>query len=57
MVREIKGFVLLQGYRGQEAVNLALLEKLIVDISQFVKTIPKSKNWTLIRSMAIKMAF
>jgi acetate---CoA ligase (ADP-forming) subunit beta len=40
MVREIKGLALLQGYRGQEPVNLAILEKLIIDLSAFIEANP-----------------
>jgi acyl-CoA synthetase (NDP forming) len=47
MTREIKGLALLQGYRGQEAVNLNLLEKLIVDVSQFVENNPQIQELDL----------
>ncbi|HSW57934.1 MAG TPA: acetate--CoA ligase family protein, partial [Dehalococcoidales bacterium] len=40
MIREIKGFTLLQGYRGKEPVNLELLEKMIVDLSSFIQKNP-----------------
>lgn len=36
MVREIKGYALLEGYRGQEPVNIPALEKLIVKVSDFI---------------------
>jgi acyl-CoA synthetase (NDP forming) len=47
MVREIKGFALLQGYRGQESVNLPLLEKLLVDISKFIESNPQIQELDL----------
>jgi acyl-CoA synthetase (NDP forming) len=47
MIREIKGLALLQGYRGQEAVDLALLEKLIVDVSKFVENNPQIQELDL----------
>ena len=37
MVREIKGYPLLEGYRGQEAVDIANLEELILKVSSFVE--------------------
>jgi acyl-CoA synthetase (NDP forming) len=40
MVREIKGYALLQGYRGQEPVNISRLEEIIVKISDFVENNP-----------------
>jgi acetate---CoA ligase (ADP-forming) subunit beta len=36
MIREIKGFPLLKGYRGMEPVNTDYLEDLIVKISNFI---------------------
>jgi acyl-CoA synthetase (NDP forming) len=43
MVREIKGFRLLQGYRAQEPVNIPYLEELIVKISAFIERNPQIK--------------
>lgn len=40
MVREIKGFPLLQGYRGTEPADLAALESLILKVSGFVESHP-----------------
>ncbi|MBI4283327.1 MAG: acetate--CoA ligase family protein [Chloroflexi bacterium] len=37
MVREIKGYPVLEGYRGQEAVDVANLEELILKVSSFVE--------------------
>ena len=40
MVREIKGYPLLEGYRGQEAVDVAELEEMIIKVSNFVEKNP-----------------
>ncbi len=40
MVREIKGYALLTGYRGQPAVDIMKLEKLIVQVSSFIEQNP-----------------
>ncbi len=37
MIHEIKGYPLLEGYRGQEAVDVAKLEDLILKVSDFVE--------------------
>ena len=47
MVAEIKGFRLLQGFRGQEPVNISLLEDLIVKISEFIDKNPQIKELDL----------
>jgi len=47
MVKEIKGYPLLLGYRGQEAVDIASLEKLIVKVAQFIEQNPKIKELDL----------
>jgi len=47
MVREIKGFPLLEGYRGQEPANLPALEELLVRLSQFVEKSPEVKELDL----------
>jgi acyl-CoA synthetase (NDP forming) len=44
MVREIKGFALLNGYRGQEPVDVDYLEKLIVKVSDFIEKNPQIKE-------------
>ena len=41
MVREIKGYPLLAGYRGQEPVDVANLEELILKVSSFVEHNPE----------------
>jgi len=47
MIREIKGYPLLQGYRGQEAVDVASLEGLIVGVSEFIEQNPQIKELDL----------
>jgi acetate---CoA ligase (ADP-forming) subunit beta len=37
MIREIKGYQLLEGYRGQEPANIPILEEMITKISDFVE--------------------
>jgi acetate---CoA ligase (ADP-forming) subunit beta len=47
MVREIKGFPLLNGYRGSEPVDIANLENLLLKVSQFVEQHPEIKELDL----------
>jgi acyl-CoA synthetase (NDP forming) len=47
MVREIKGYPLLEGYRGQEPADIKALEKLIVKISRFVEKNPHIRELDL----------
>jgi len=47
MIREIKGFPLLEGYRGQEKVDLAKLEDLILKVSGFVDQHPEVEELDL----------
>jgi acetate---CoA ligase (ADP-forming) subunit beta len=47
MIREIKGFVLLQGFRGQDPVNIPYLEELLVKISDFIEKNPQIKELDL----------
>jgi len=37
MIREIKGYSLLHGYRAQESVNISSLEQIIVKVSELVE--------------------
>jgi acyl-CoA synthetase (NDP forming) len=41
MIHEIKGFPLLEGYRGQPPADLEALEKLLLQISAFVESHPE----------------
>ena len=47
MIREIKGYPLLQGYRGQEPADIPFLEQLIVKVSEFVEQYPQIKELDL----------
>jgi acyl-CoA synthetase (NDP forming) len=47
MVREIKGYPLLEGYRGQEAVDISHLEELLLKVSDFVEQNPEVKELDL----------
>ncbi len=47
MIREIKGYPLLEGYRGQEPVDVANLEELILKVSSFVEQTPEVKELDL----------
>ena len=41
MIKEIKGYPLLQGYRGQEPADIPFLEQLMVKVSDFVEQYPQ----------------
>lgn len=41
MIHEIKGFPLLEGYRGQDPADLAALENLLLRVSEFVEHNPE----------------
>jgi len=47
MIREIKGYPILEGYRGQKPASIPALEKLIVNVSQFVEKNPQIKELDL----------
>ena len=47
MIREIKGYPLLEGYRGQEPADVANLEELILKVSSFVEQNPEIKELDL----------
>ena len=47
MVREIKGYPLLTGYRGQEVVDIARLEDLILKVADFAESNPMIKELDL----------
>lgn len=44
MIREIKGYKLLEGYRGSEPVDVAMLEEMLLKLSQFVDDNPEIKE-------------
>jgi len=41
MVHEIKGYPLLEGYRGHEPADVARLEQLLIKVSQFIEQHPE----------------
>ncbi|MFC2006133.1 acetate--CoA ligase family protein [Chloroflexota bacterium] len=47
MIREIKGYPLLEGYRGQEPVDVTNLEEIILKVSSFVEQNPEVKELDL----------
>jgi len=47
MVREIKGFAVLEGVRGQPAADLGALENLILRISEFIEAHPEVEELDL----------
>jgi acyl-CoA synthetase (NDP forming) len=47
MIREIKGFPVLEGFRGQEAADLEALEKLLLQVSAFVEAHPEIEELDL----------
>lgn len=47
MVREVKGYALLEGYRGQRPVDISRLEDIIVQVSDFIEKNPRIKELDL----------
>jgi len=47
MIREVKGYPLLEGYRGQEPADIASLEDVILKLSEFVEQNPEIKELDL----------
>jgi len=47
MIREIKGYPLLEGYRGQEPVDVSNLVELLLKVSDFVEQHPEVKELDL----------
>jgi len=47
MIREIKGYPVLEGYRGQEPADIAYLEELIMKVSDLVEKNPQIKELDL----------
>ena len=47
MIQEIKGYPLLQGYRGKESANIPALVEMILKISKLVEENPKIKELEL----------
>jgi acyl-CoA synthetase (NDP forming) len=47
MIKDIKGYPVLEGYRGQEPADVAFLEDLILKVSDFVNKNPEIKELDL----------
>jgi len=47
MIKEIKGYPLLEGYRGQEPANITVLEDILLKVSDFVDRTPEIKELDL----------
>jgi acyl-CoA synthetase (NDP forming) len=47
MICEIKGYPLLQGYRGGEPVDISILEEILLKVSRFVESHPEIKELDL----------
>jgi len=47
MIKEIKGYPILEGYRGQKPASIPALQKLIIKVSQFVEKNPQIKELDL----------
>lgn len=47
MIREIKGYPLLEGYRGQQGVDLSCLEDMLLKVSHFVEQNPEVRELDL----------
>ena len=47
MIREIKGYPLLAGYRGQEPANITVLEDLLLKLSAYIDKTPEIKELDL----------
>jgi len=47
MIKKIRGYPLLEGYRGQEPANIPLLEDLLVKVADFAEQTPEIKELDL----------
>ena len=47
MIREIKGYPVLEGYRGQDPADIPYLEGLILKVSEFIEKTPEIKELDL----------
>lgn len=47
MVREIRGYPILEGYRGQEPVDIEALEEALLNLSRFLEAHPEVKELDL----------
>ena len=54
MIREIKGYKLLEGFRGREAADIKSLEEMILHVSEFVLRNPQIKELDINPVLAYK---
>lgn len=54
MIREIKGYPILEGYRDQEPANVPLLEEILLKVSDFADKNPEIKEFDLNPIMAYR---
>jgi acyl-CoA synthetase (NDP forming) len=47
MIREIKGYPMLEGFRGKEAADISILEEILLKVSRFVDDHPEIKELDL----------
>ncbi len=47
MIQEIKGYPVLQGYRGQEPADITALENTLLKLSSFIEEAPEIKEMDL----------
>ncbi len=47
MIREIKGYQLLKGFRGSDPADIEFLERLLLDVSSFIEDYPQIKELDL----------
>lgn len=47
MIREIKGYPMLEGFRGGEPVDISILEEMLLQVSRFVDNHPEIKELDL----------
>jgi acetyl-CoA synthetase (ADP-forming) len=47
MIKEVKGYPLLQGYRGKESANISALVEIILKISKLIEENPYIKELEL----------
>jgi acetyl-CoA synthetase (ADP-forming) len=47
MIREIKGYPVLEGFRGKEAADISILEEILLKVSRFVDDHPEIKELDL----------
>ena len=54
MVRQIKGYPLLEGYRGQPPVDIPYIEEMLMKLSAFIEENPEIKEMDINPILAYK---